>query len=331
MINRYYTNSELGTFRDCPRRWYIQHYLKRARKREYLNENTEIGNGVHFAVAEHYNSGLQSDIVADVVLYFARLREEQALGENPSDGEIAIVEANLETIDKAEAYAKIMVEGYVQWLEEEGEDSYLQFISAEEEVAVEFPSDGLPKDGIEKPFLLAKLDARFIDERTGARVFMDHKSVQNFVEREKWAHLDPQFLFYSLIDYLQNLADAASPDEVPWTDGGIINMLRRVKRTARSTPPFYKRFIVRHSIIELRNYYVRVAGEIARIQDTELKLDAGLQHQLVAPPHPSRDCDWKCPYMQLCAMMDDGSDVDGYMETALVIRDPLARYEEYSG
>ena len=336
MTNRYYTNSELTVYRDCVRKWYLTHYRTVARKHERINENTETGNGVHYAVAEHYNSAGEADIVALCVEYFAlqRAKQEALLEEEGiSDGAALIVAENIERLNKAEDFAKIICEGYVEWLAEEGADSYLQFISAEQEVAVPFPAQGLPKDGTEVPHLLAKLDARFLDERTGARVFMDHKTVQNFTDREKWAHLDPQFYTYSLIDYLLLLEESGGGDvdEAQWTDGGIINMLRRVKRTARSTPPFYKRMEVRHSMLELRNYFIRVAGEITRIQQTELSLDAGVDHHMVCPPSPSRDCDWKCQYMQLCAMMDDGSDTEGYIETALVLRDPLERYEDFSG
>jgi hypothetical protein len=335
MKNRYYTNSELSVYRDCVRKWYLSHYRQIARVHERVSETTETGNGVHYACQHYYNSDGQMDIVALVVEYFAlQVAEQQALiTDDISDGARAIVEQNIEALGKAEDFAKIMVEGYVEWLEEEGADSYLTFISAEEEVAVEFPAGGFPKDGVEQPYLLAKLDARFQDQRSGARVFMDHKTVQNFADREKWAHLDPQFYLYSLIDYLTLLAEGHEQEEAEalWTDGGIINMLRKVKRTSRATPPFYKRLEVRKSMIELRNYYVRVSGEMTRIQQTELALDAGVDHHMVCPPSPSRDCDWKCSYMQLCAMMDDGSDNEGYIENVMTHRNPLERYITIGG
>jgi hypothetical protein len=331
---RYYTNSELGVYRDCVRKWYLQNYRQIARLYDRVSETTETGNGVHYACQHYYNSGGQMDIVALVVQYFAEQRAHQLalVSDDISDSAHLIVQSNIDALDKAEEYAKIMVEGYVEWLETEGADSYLRFISAEEEVAIQFPANGLPKESTETPFLLAKLDARFQDERTGARVFMDHKTVQNFADREKWAHLDPQFYFYSLIDYLTLITEHdVSEAEALWTDGGIINMLRKVKRSARATPPFYKRLEVRHSMTELRNYFVRAAGEITRIQQTELALDAGVDHHMVCPPSPSRDCDWKCSYMQLCAMMDDGSDNEGYMQNVMVSRNPLERYITIAG
>lgn len=335
---RYYTNSELNVYRDCVRKWYLQNYRQIARIHERVSEVTETGNGVHYACQHYYNTGGKMDIVALVVQYFAEKRATQvALLTPDEDGNISessslIIDSNIEALNKAEAFAKIMVEGYVEWLEEEGADSYLTFLSAEEEVTVEFPADGFPKQSTEQVILLAKLDARFQDQRTDARVFMDHKTVQNFADREKWAHLDPQFYYYSLIDYLTLLNEFEKDEaEARWTDGGIINMIRKVKRSGSAKPPFYKRIEVRKSMIELRNFYIRVAGEITRIQQTEIALDSGVDHHMVCPPSPSRDCDWKCQYMQLCAMMDDGSDNEGYIENVMSTKNPLDRYITIGG
>lgn len=326
MPKRYYTNSEFEVFRDCIRKWYLSQYRQLARTHEHVNEAREIGNFVHADIADLYNNPEDHVLGSTIVRMAAEMRAEQEkLAQQENLQPIAF--ENIAVINKAEEFAKLIVEGYEQWLEEEGADSYLRFISAEQEVAVPFPALGLPKADIEQPMLLAKMDARFLDERTAARVFVDHKTVQNFKDRESWAHLDPQFLHYSLIDWLLLLQQEVDDPDGQWTDGGILNMLRKVKRTARSTPPFYKRVEVRHSMIELRNFFVRVAGEITRIQQTEMALDQGVDHHLVCPPSPSKDCSWKCQFMTLCAMMDDGSDSEMYIEAAYVIKDPLDRYE----
>ncbi len=319
---RLFTNSELGDMRRCPRKWYLTNYKKFYQPSETINEAQYTGTLVHFSVADFYNSDGKQDPLSTLTLMAATdrtLQEEMLKGSN--DAVRSIIEQNIETIDKSEELALIMVAGYVEWLQEEGADSYLTFISAEEEVAIAFPAEGMPKAGAH---LLAKLDARFLDERSGARVFMDHKTVQNFADREKWAHLDPQFLFYSLIDYLMHLDE---PD-VEFTDGGIINMLRKVKRTARSKPPFYKRVDVRHSVLELKNYFIRVAGEIARIQQAEISLDMGIDHRMICPPSPTRDCAWDCRFFQACGLMDDGSDISMYFEATFKVGNPLRRYEE---
>ena len=320
---RLFTNSEMGDMRRCPRKWYLANYKKLYRPVDKVNEAQYTGNLVHFAVADLYNSGGKQDPLSSVTLMAANdITVQQEMLKGANDAVRSIIEENIQIIESSKELALIMVEGYVQWLDEEGADSFLTLISAEEEVAVAFPAD-MPKPGAH---LLAKLDARFVDERSGARVFMDHKTVQNFPDREKTAHLDPQFLFYSLIDYLLHLDQ---PNAL-FTDGGIINMLKKSKRTARANPPFFKRVDVRHSVLELKNYFIRVAGEIARIQQAEMALDTGVDHRMICPPSPTRDCSWDCQFFQACGMMDDGSDIAMYMEATFKVGNPLRRYEEIS-
>jgi hypothetical protein len=331
-MRRYFTNSELATKRRCARKWYFNHYLKIFRQRERYNLNQYIGILTHLAVAEMYNSHHEP---LSTIAYQAatdRAAEEDAMVDAPESAKAIHLE-NLEAIAEAEAFATLIVEGYIEWLAEEGPDSYLQFVSAETELSVAFPLDSIQQRREDGVYLLGKLDARFIDERSDARVFMDHKTVQNFPDLEKWAHLNPQFLFYGLIEYLTILGQSQNAEEVAgtWTDGGIINMLRKVKRTARSTPPFYKRKEVRHSIHELRNFFARTSGEISAILDIEDQLDSGVDHHLVCPPNATRDCSWDCPYMQLCAIVDDGSDATGFIQEAFVVGDPLKRYETVTG
>lgn len=318
---RFVTHSETSVARRCWRKWYLFYYRRLSGRGSRINENEVIGNLVHDALAEFYDEG--QDPLAAIVHKAGLLVQELEgmLTDDTGDETRAIIEQNITTVENARDFAKIIVEGYLQWLEEEGEDQHLEFISAEQEVSVKMPVESWKKDVA----LLAKLDTRFLDHRSGARVFMDHKTVQNFPDKEKWAHLDTQFYFYSLVDYLIALVeDSENP---VWTDGGILNMLRKVKRTASANPPFYKRKEVRHSIIELQNYFVRLTGEITEILDKTELLDNGVDHHLVCPPNPTRDCSWDCPFMTLCAFMDDGSDVEGYIEASFDVINPLRRYE----
>jgi hypothetical protein len=331
-VSRSFTNSELAVARRCWRKWYFNHYLKIFRQRVIIKEDTYTGNLIHASVADLYNRG--NDPLAVIAFNVATdIASEQQVLIDATDQTRAIIEENIEKIKRSEEMATLVVQGYIQWLEEDGADAHLTFISAEEELSVRFPAQNVQDLSTEGEVrLLGKLDARFLDQRTAARVFMDHKSVQNFSDREKWVHLDTQFLFYGLIEYLDILErsadDQASTD---WTDGGIVNMLRRSKRTARATPPFYKRLEVRHSIHELRNFFSRTAGEITRILQATAALESGVDHHLVCAPNPTRDCAWDCPYMQLCSIVDDGSDATGFIEEVFTVGDPLKRYSTVDG
>mgnify|MGYP001507446459 CR=1 FL=1 len=69
--------------------------------------------------------------------------------------------------------------------------------------------------------------------------------------------------------------------------------------------------------------------------ETRNRLDAGEDHHIVAYPHPTKDCSWKCPMYQYCVsspLIDENPAYSGYYEELLddVFRqvNPLARYEE---
>lgn len=308
--------------RRCPRKWYFQYFLKIYRKRNILNQSATIGDFCHAAAEQLYRDG--ADPVAVVVFEAEVLREKQRnlMLSATDDGKIKHQE-NIETIDKAEAFAVKMMEGYVEWLAETGADSGLTLIDTEKELAVPLPVAYLAELAGEELFMLAKLDQRVHNAQTDSRQFLDHKSVDQFTTREKWAHLDPQFLWYATVELLDN---QASGDNT-WTDGGIMNMMRRVKRTGTAKPPFYKRLELKYSIHQLRSYFERVTGEILRIIQSEQALTRGTSHRTVCPPSPTPDCPWDCPYMQLCSIVDDGSDSTGFIETAFEIGDPLDRYD----
>lgn len=324
-MSRYVTNSEAGTMRRCPRKWYFQYYLKIFRRRQTINQNATIGDLCHAALDQMYRLGMDplAVIVQEAITLVAK--EETGMLSATDDG-ILRHQENIETIGKAEQFALKMIEGYIEWLAETGADSGMTLIDSEVELYVPFPSNEITQLAGETVFMLAKMDTRWYDETTDARVFMDHKTVDQFTTREKWAHLDPQFRWYALIEMLDNQAKGDNT----WTNGGIMNMLRRVKRTGSAKPPFYKRLPLTYSIHQMRTYFERVAGELMRILQTEAMLNRGVSHRTACPPSPTADCAWDCPYLQLCSMVDDGSDSVGFIETAFEVGDPLDRYETVS-
>lgn len=305
---KYLTNSELKVWRRCRRWWYFQHYLNLAPNREHLSEARETGSVVHAAIAEAYETNWAQDPESTVVLACERLREAYAESET-----------DLETIDRIEDYARLIVTGYLQWLEEEGADQGLTLVATEEEVSFEMHGTGVT--------ILGKLDARFQREMDGARVFMDHKVVGNLTDYPKWAHLDPQFKMYHTLERLTKA-------EEEWTDGGIINMLRKSKRTSRATGPFYMRWEVRHNVHELRAFYQQLHEAAKEMLWVEGRLREGIWQSHMAAkmaPTPSVNCTWECPFFSACPMMDDGSDIAGYLEAAYTVVDPLERYQMERG
>jgi len=288
------TSSEMRAWQTCQRGWWLTYYRKLRRKYDMPKLPT-IGTLFHSGLEKYYN-GEELDFLAFVAAEVLRLSEM-----NPDYAP---------EIDEAGAMAATMLEGYFSWLEETGEDANLEVIGTEEMVEVPL--------GEYK--LRGKIDARVRRRTDGALLQLEHKTVGNLTDHPKWAQQNPQFLTYDLLAYL------TKPDGVP-TDGILLNMARRVKRTARAKPPFYGRHEVRHTIEELRNHWTHCVAIGDQISRARTQLDSGFSSHLVVPPAPSRNHMWSCACAPLGSMFDDGSDVEDYLAEFYEEHDPLKRYE----
>ena len=309
---RRFANSELSTFRWCKRSWWLSYYRRLGVLREDPVSAAGLGTLVHLGLEVYYAGGTPEEAIAAVRARFAADLEHFA--ENPE---------KCKRIEKQGALAVTMLEGYFEWLEETGVDQGLEVIATERKVEV--PIDGLP--GV---VLLGKLDMKVRREFDGARLFVDHKTVQSIEQTAGLAYMQPQFRHYHLIEYLLWLEDRAAGDTEPFerTDGVLLNMLRKVGRGKTAKPPFYGREEIRHNETLLRSHWRQVIHQILEILETQTALDNGADHQEVCPPNVTRDCDWRCPFKPICPMFDDGSDVQSVIQSFYTETDPLARYED---
>lgn len=290
------TQSTAADLERCKRRWWLRYYRRLGTPSEY-RKPTNVGNLVHDALAAWYDG--QSDPLEAL--------KESALAkceEVPDRADDVLKDAEL---------AAIMIEGYLEKLEEEGWDAELEHIEPEKTAEVEL-TDGVT--------LRAKKDAK-VRLRDAWTAFLEHKTVQNFVDLPANARQNRQLLTYELIDFLELLAEGKKKPRVA---GGILNMLRKVKRTARANPPFYMREPVRHNVEQLRSHWKHMMAIAREIQEMTARLDAGEDHHTVAPPNPTVNCRWDCEYFAVCPMFDDGSDAEYVLAEEYVTVDPLARY-----
>lgn len=194
--------------------------------------------------------------------------------------------------------AEIMVRGYFQWLEEEGADVGLRV------VAVEEPIQARIEDLKGRHHTVTgRQDLVLHDDAFDRDFLTDHKTVQSLDQYGQQLKVDDQLLNYVLLRKLNGLDTA----------GAIHNMLRRVKRTARATPPFYGRRQVTFNDTQLRNHYRHVQATLTGIADAVEQLERGTDHAYLFPPSPSKECTWDCPFLPVCPMMDDGSDWEGML------------------
>jgi hypothetical protein len=295
------TQSEMSDWMHDPRKWFLRYYRRRrpAYDHAYI---PDIGTFYHAGLEGYYRG-------AGDPLAIVQAKAEAIIATDPP-------ERAIEDLLKAAEMAGIMLEGYLEWCPEQ--DAHLRAISSEEQVEVQLPNT---------PYLLrGKIDARAIDERSEVVVQLEHKTVQGLEELPKYAQSNFQFLTYDLLAYLLHLLEA--PGHELRTDGVLLNMARRVKRTPRATPPFYGRHEVRHNLSELRNHWKHVAKVGDEIAAARVALDDGGDPQVICRPVVGRDSVWGNPYFPLYRVMDDGGDWEGMLEDLYVDFDPLERYEQ---
>lgn len=195
--------------------------------------------------------------------------------------------------------AAIIVEGYFEWVADTGADAGLEVIHSEERLSVPYGTY-LGVDIV----VTGRLDLVVHDAVTGLNLLLDHKTVQSFDQFGAQLKVDDQLLTYVALLRAQGIE----------VDGAMHNMLRRVKRTPRATPPFYERRIVRFNDTQLANHHTHMQSTLGELMHSAHRLDSNpADHHLYAVPNPTKDCTWDCPFLAVCPMMDDGSDWEGLL------------------
>jgi hypothetical protein len=307
---RFVTNSEIQTFKDCRRRWYLSYVRSLTPIRQRADGPLPLGNRVHGGLEGMYAEG------ADPVAIYDRLT---AAAE-------AKLDPDLDDVKKFQKEAKlghVMLKGYLDWLSETASDHGLEVVGVEQSLSA--PLQRQDSQGREV-HLLGKLDLRVRRRLDGAVLFLDHKTAISFARVFETLAIQEQFKQYML---LERLHLRATGEDRPPATGALVNVLRKVGRTAAAKPPFYAREEVTHNDHELRDFWYRVHAEVADMVACEARLDAGEDHRYVCYPRPSTDCTWRCPFFKVCGMFDDGlSDVEAALADMYEVHDPLLRYRD---
>lgn len=314
------SGTELRDWARCPRKWLVTWYWGFLPADPAPTGLRNVGIRLHTALEGHYGYGLDPLLIIDL-LYRTEI-------EAHPDFEVQL---------RADwQLSKIMLEGYLDWVAAEGADANLRVVATEAEVRVPLPGYDVE--------LRAKMDQVVQDTQTGLLAFLDHKSADSF-QRHELIEMDPQMLLYSLIQWLDSGQPpplvGQPPQAMPGAvlvNGGIVNTLRRVKRSKSAKPPFYDRHPFRYS-------YERMAAMLARTQQAASEILAArkaldacggnlaavnmVQLTVTRPVPLLHDCSWSCPLSGgLCQMMDDGT---GWAEALVssgryVQGDPYAYY-----
>lgn len=295
------SNSELQVFRDCRRKWWLEYY-RGMKAPEKKTGALALGTNVHASLATYYSPNGSKGLALGVL---SSIYEEAR--QDCSQLEIAEVE-------KDAKLARIMVDGYFDWLEETGADANLRVIEPEAEIGYPIEVNGTSIE------LIGKRDVIAVNTDTGINTLIDHKTCATF--NDPALDLNEQSRMYLL---LQRLNGSTVVQNCIW------NLLRKVQRTARAESPFYKREDIYVGEQELRYFFERVTGIVRDILSVREALDRGESHRSVCYPRPSRDCSWKCAYRIACPMIDADPHVEEFLKISYKEVDPYARYTDTKG
>jgi CRISPR/Cas system-associated exonuclease Cas4 (RecB family) len=294
------SNSEIQTFKDCRRKWWLTYYRNmQPRQRDYTGP-LALGTRIHSALDSYYANGVPLLKAHSALVEKDRITLESEMRDTNS-------------LDSEAELGRIMLEGYLDWVEENGIDAELEIVSTEEKISVPLFDGEVELQG--------KLDMRVRRKIDDVRMFRDFKTVGGSLsDFANLAPMNEQVLTYMLLEQMKEGEENRS-------EGGIFTMLKKVKRSVRAAPPFYDQIEVRHNIFTLRSFWNRIHGVISDLMRVRKALDDGESHSLVAYPSPSRDCKWKCQFFTICTMFDDGSSAEQALSEMFEEADPYAYYD----
>jgi hypothetical protein len=297
-----FSNSEMQTFKECRRKWWLSYHRKLEPIRTKPHVARDTGTLVHEALRRYYRNNCDSTAA------IAYLRLERATNLQEA------TENDAAKIHESHDLAWLIIEGYFEWLEATGADARLRVEAIETAITIDGDIPGTKLTG--------KIDEQVFDQWSGHRLVIDHKTVQNFGDVQTMLHLNEQGPLYV------TLQRKGLKDNPPLT-GALWNMLRKVKRTARSKPPFYARSELILTDSQLEQFWQQLHGQMVEILRVEDQLNNGAPHHVVAYPTPSGTCSWKCPFFAVCGLFNDPAyDAEFVLESNYVIGNPLKRYDE---
>jgi hypothetical protein len=202
--------------------------------------------------------------------------------------------------DRAKEFklGKTMIEGYVEHAAESGWDIGEQTIAVEVQLEVEVGT--LAGEVV---VVTGQLDRIVFDELTEQYLVEDTKTVDQIADK-RWLAMDDQLQTYLLLLRLGGYE--GTPIRA---NRARHNQLRKCLRSAKATPPFYDRTAdFPYNEVQLGNHWTHMMATLQEMVLAAQAIEGNPDlHHVYAQPNATRDCTWRCDFLDLCPMMDDGS------------------------
>lgn len=275
--------SDLARFVGCERSFYLGWQLRHAKlydkSRPRECSNADVGTMVHGLMAAYYRGQLPE-------------RPTHMDMEDVATAAMAEAEVDwtLGSWIEGRSLATIMFRDYPRWVESEGHDLRYNVVGVEERLTWTVRVNGVQVE------MSGQLDLRLQDEILGAYGIGDHKSMDG----GKFKAPRPnnfQLLTYGV------LARHSFPD-LP-IEFGFWNGVKRNKRTAKASPPFFNRWTLPFNppmLDQHEDYLLRIAARIVRFLD---KMETSKRPEIDATRNMTGECGWACNVEEICDVMDN--------------------------
>jgi RecB family exonuclease len=277
------SNSEVETFQRCRRQHYWE-YVQRLEPIAPLSpmRASEIGTAFHREMECYYSGESQADLIARLQ---SRVDE---LALTVPDGEL----------HKAASLVLTMVEGYFDWIAEEGVDQGIDVIAPETAHSRTLPD--LPD--VE---FIGKVDLETTEE------LVDFKTTKiPFVTKIRTLRRSRQLVHYAWL-----IAPRRHINRVR------VRIAKQSTRSERTSPPYYAED-------EIPVTRARLAAHEAHLRELVPQIQANYARTTLPVPTPGEACSWICPMYLVCDMADQGEDYQAVIDREFKTGDPLARYNE---
>lgn len=293
------SNSEIASFLRCRRKWWFEYYLGGAKREAAMVGPLPMGSRLHTALERYYSLGI------DPI---------ETWNELVSGDRLILMSRGTDTgaLDSESDMGRVMLEGYMEWVHDEGVDAGLEILGVEDFLEMDL------RPGVR---LIGKTDLRVRYTDLKLTRVVDFKSAAQFTSFDYMGAMAPQSKTYLMMDALQR-------EDGDISDGFEFRLLKKSKRTARAAGPFYAQYVFRHNATELANFRLRING----IVDDMLRVREALEkdpeaHRVVCYPHVHASCTWQCPLSKICTMFDDGSAIHDFLDDEFTMgNDPYQRY-----
>jgi hypothetical protein len=311
--------SERKDFRRCQIRWWWG--WRMGLTKPFAAGSLWFGEGYHIALAEWYRNGLDRGPhpAETFAAWVGEERRRIFTTPNPGVDEVEIVNAK----DLGVAMLNAYVERY-------GRDEHMYFMATEQVFQMLIPglSQGDPFiaifagtfDGVYRD--LTDDSIWLIEHKTAKAIQTGHLSLDDqaggywMAATQVLRHAGLIGPREELSGIRYNFSRKAMPDDRPINADGM--RLNKDGTVSKSQPAPY---FVREPVLRTR---AERQTQIERIRDEARQMDAIRKGDLPITKNPTRDCQWDCPFFNMCELHEAKEAWEDYATAMYVVEDPYA-------